>query len=33
MQIKLREYQLNLIGALRKSILKGNKRIILCAPT
>ena len=29
----LRSYQQNLIGALRTSILKGNKRIVLCAPT
>ena len=31
--IQLRDYQQKLIGALRTSILKGNKRIVLCAPT
>lgn len=33
MNIKLYDYQQKLIGALRTSILKGNKRIVLCAPT
>ena len=33
MQINLRDYQQQLIGALRTSILNGNKRIVLCAPT
>lgn len=32
-EIKLRDYQLNGIGALRLSMLAGNKRIVLCAPT
>jgi len=31
--IQLRDYQQKLIGALRTSILKGNNRIVLCAPT
>ena len=33
MNLILRYYQQELIGALRTSILKGNKRIVLCAPT
>lgn len=31
--IILREYQKQLIGSLRTSILKGNKKVVLCAPT
>lgn len=31
--IELREYQKTLISSLRKSMEKGNKRIVLCAPT
>ena len=33
MQIELRPYQKNIIGALRQSIRLGNRRIVLCAPT
>jgi len=31
--IKLREYQKQIIKSLRQSLLLGNKKIILCAPT
>jgi superfamily II DNA or RNA helicase len=31
--IELREYQKTLISSLRTSIKKGNKRVVLCAPT
>jgi superfamily II DNA or RNA helicase len=33
MNVILREYQQNIIGALRQSVRNGNKRIVLCAPT
>ena len=33
MQITLRNYQNKSISALRENIVKGNKRLILCAPT
>jgi superfamily II DNA or RNA helicase len=33
MSIELRDYQIQITGALRTSILEGNKRIVLCAPT
>ena len=33
MNVILREYQKNIIGALRQSVRNGNKRIVLCAPT
>lgn len=31
--IKLRDYQYDIIQALRHSITKGNKRLVMCAPT
>jgi superfamily II DNA or RNA helicase len=33
MNIILREYQQEIIRALRDSIKQGNKRLVMCAPT